>query len=146
MLGNNIKTLRIQKGYSQETLAQQLHVVRQTVSKWEKEISVPDAEMLVKIAELLDVPVSDLLGSKIPKQEQETDEQAIARQLAILNEHLASTSTRRRKIAKRVLLGIGIGILSVVAFVTVLVSLLMVPANASTEEQEQISISDDIDE
>ena len=146
MLGNNIKTLRIQKGYSQETLAQQLHVVRQTVSKWEKEISVPDAEMLVKIAELLDVPVSDLLGSKIPKQEQETDEQAIARQLAILNEHLASTSTHRRKIAKRVLLGIGIGILSVVVFVTVLVSLLMVPANASTEEQEQISISDDIDE
>ena len=36
MLSENIKTLRKQKGYSQETLAAQLNVVRQTVSKWEK--------------------------------------------------------------------------------------------------------------
>ncbi|MCR4929008.1 MAG: helix-turn-helix domain-containing protein, partial [Lachnospiraceae bacterium] len=52
MLGENIKTLRKQKGFSQETLAQQLNVVRQTVSKWEKGISVPDAEMLNALSEL----------------------------------------------------------------------------------------------
>lgn len=39
MLGENIKILRKEKGYSQETLAAQLHVVRQTVSKWEKGVS-----------------------------------------------------------------------------------------------------------
>ena len=46
MLSDNIRTLRKQKGYSQETLAERLHIVRQTVSKWEKGVSVPDAELL----------------------------------------------------------------------------------------------------
>ena len=49
MLAENIKIIRIQKGYSQEVLAQQLGVVRQTVSKWEKGLSVPDAELLAKL-------------------------------------------------------------------------------------------------
>ena len=51
MLSDNIKILRKKKGYSQETLAEQLHVVRQTISKWEKGISVPDAVMLDRMAE-----------------------------------------------------------------------------------------------
>ena len=70
MLSENIKILGKQKGYSQETLAQQLNVVRQTVSKWEKGISVPDAEMLNSISELFEVPVSELLGSTIKDHEQ----------------------------------------------------------------------------
>lgn len=56
MLSDNIKILRKKKGYSQETLAEQLHVVRQTISKWEKGISVPDAVMLDRMAELFEVP------------------------------------------------------------------------------------------
>ena len=44
MFGENLKTLRKQKGFSQEELAVRLHVVRQTVSKWEKNLSVPDAD------------------------------------------------------------------------------------------------------
>ncbi|MBR2730722.1 MAG: helix-turn-helix transcriptional regulator, partial [Clostridia bacterium] len=55
MLNENLKRLRTEKGFTQETLAAELHVVRQTVSKWEKGLSVPDAEMLVRIAETLDV-------------------------------------------------------------------------------------------
>ena len=42
--------------------------VRQTVSKREKGLSVPDAAMLIKLAEVLDVPVSKLLGSSINEQ------------------------------------------------------------------------------
>ena len=61
MLSDNIKILRKKKGYSQETLAEQLHVVRQTISKWEKGISVPDAVMLDRMAELFEVPLEDLL-------------------------------------------------------------------------------------
>ena len=87
MLGENIRTVRTRKGYSQETLAQQLNVVRQTVSKWEKGLSVPDAEMLARLAELLEVPVSDLLGSEPPEEEKRLSD--IALQLAILNEQLA---------------------------------------------------------
>ena len=62
MLNDNIKNLRKQKGYTQETLAQSLNIVRQTVSKWEKGYSVPDADMLEKLSDVLEVPVSDLLG------------------------------------------------------------------------------------
>ena len=40
MFNENLKTLRKQKGFSQEELASRLHVVRQTISKWEKNLSV----------------------------------------------------------------------------------------------------------
>ena len=106
MLGENIKILRKQKGYSQETLAQQLNVVRQTVSKWEKGISVPDAEMLNSLSELFEVPVSTLLGSKVEEPATETDPrmEEIAKQLAILNEQLANQALRKRKTGKRIII------------------------------------------
>ena len=58
MIEKNIKRLRKQAGMSQEELAIRLAVVRQTVSKWENGLSVPDAEMVIKIAELFHVPVT----------------------------------------------------------------------------------------
>ena len=61
MLSENIKNLRKEKGMSQEELAAKLNVVRQTVSKWEQNLSVPDSEMLISIAEVFDVPVTQLL-------------------------------------------------------------------------------------
>lgn len=104
MLGDNIKTFRKKKGFSQETLAQELFVVRQTVSKWEKGQSVPDAEMIEKLAEVLDVSVNDLLGKEIKKKEnEEQQDNEIAKQLAILNEQLAGTNRRRKKLLKIVL-------------------------------------------
>ena len=57
MLSDNIKILRKKKGYSQETLAEQQQEVRQTISKWEKGISVQDAVVLDRMAELYEVPV-----------------------------------------------------------------------------------------
>ncbi len=116
MLNENIKTLRKQKGYSQETLAQQLNVVRQTVSKWEKGLSVPDAEMLNTISELFEVPVSALLGSTITEEPgtentNNTKLDEIAKQLAVLNGQLANQTARRRKTVKRVILGVFIGLL-----------------------------------
>ena len=54
MLAENLKALRKAKGLSQEELAARLHVVRQTVSKWEKGRSVPDADLLIRLAEELD--------------------------------------------------------------------------------------------
>lgn len=62
MFGENLKTLRKQKGFSQEELAARLHVVRQTVSKWEKGRSVPDADALIRLAEVLEVSVSVAAG------------------------------------------------------------------------------------
>ncbi len=86
MFSENLKTLRKQKGFTQEELAARLNIVRQTVSKWEKGLSVPDAELLTRLAEVLEVPVSTLLGSAIPDDKEPDD---IARQLARINEQLA---------------------------------------------------------
>ena len=65
MLGKKIKALRCEKGLSQEELGDKLSVVRQTISKWEKGLSVPDSDMLVRIAEVLDTNVSQLVCEQI---------------------------------------------------------------------------------
>lgn len=91
MLSENIKKLRKQKGLTQEELAVRLNVVRQTVSKWEKGISVPDAVLLEKIADILDTNVSTLLGKTV---EPESDSTQIAEQLARISEQLAIKNRR----------------------------------------------------
>ena len=68
MFGENLKTLRKQKGFSQEELAARLHVVRQTVSKWEKGLSVPDADALIRLAKVLEVSVSVAAGCEDRKR------------------------------------------------------------------------------
>lgn len=115
MLGNNIKKLRKQKGYSQETLAEQLHIVRQTVSKWEKGTSVPDAVMLNLIAELFEVSVSQLLGDDISDTEETSEINEVAKQLAILNEQFANRSQRRRKTIKGIIIGVAVAMFLMVA-------------------------------
>ena len=62
MLCENIKAIRKSKGLSQEELAIKLNVVRQTISKWEQGLSVPDADMLISLSEAFETPVSTLLG------------------------------------------------------------------------------------
>jgi putative transcriptional regulator len=94
MLNENIKALRKTKGLTQEELAIRLHVVRQTVSKWEKGLSVPDAEMLQRIAEIFEVNVSQLLGSPIHQNE---NVDMIAEQLSRINEQLVVKNNRTRK-------------------------------------------------
>ena len=97
MFGENLKTLRKQKGFSQEELATRLHVVRQTISKWEKNLSVPDADTLIRLAEILKVSVSELLGAKIENENTASD---VAEQLSRINEQLAIKNRRSRRIWK----------------------------------------------
>lgn len=97
MFGENLKTLRKQKGFSQEELATRLHVVRQTISKWEKNLSVPDADTLIRLAEVLEVSVSELLGAKIENENTASD---VAEQLSRINEQLAIKNRRSRRIWK----------------------------------------------
>ena len=97
MFGENLKTLRKQKGFSQEELATRLHVVRQTISKWEKNLSVPDADTLIRLAEVLEVSVSELLGAKIENENAASD---VAEQLSRINEQLAIKNRRSRRIWK----------------------------------------------
>ncbi len=97
MFNENLRTLRTQKGLTQEELAIRLNVVRQTISKWEKGLSVPDSEMLIKLADILEVSVSELLGAKIEKEE---DVNELAMQLSRINEQLAIKNKRGKRIWK----------------------------------------------
>ena len=99
MFSENLKTLRKQRGFTQEELAARLNVVRQTVSKWESGLSVPDADMLMRLAEILETTVSTLLGSAIPDEKEPDD---IAEQLARINEQLAVKNRRSRRIWRTV--------------------------------------------
>lgn len=97
MLNKNLKTMRKAKGYTQEELAIKLNVVRQTVCKWEKGLSVPDAEVLSKIADILDTKVSILLGETITDED---DHGVIAEQLAKISEQMAIKNRRSKTIWK----------------------------------------------
>lgn len=96
MLNENIKAIRKSKGLSQEELAVKLNVVRQTISKWEKGLSVPDSEMLVTISDILETPVSTLLGQTIVEERQD-DLKIISAKLEVINLQLAKRSERTRK-------------------------------------------------
>ena len=102
MLHDNIKKMRQQKGMTQELLAERLHIVRQTVSKWEKGLSVPDAEMLVRLAEVFEVSVTELLGEAPDDFMPESDR--VAEQLALINEQLVIKNRRAKRIWKAIII------------------------------------------
>lgn len=97
MLNVNIKNLRKAKGLSQEELAIKLNVVRQTVSKWEKGLSVPDSNMLISLADELDTSVSILLGETVqePCCVNELDLKSISEKLERINLQFAKRSETR---------------------------------------------------
>lgn len=97
MLNENIKAIRKSKGLSQEELAIKLNVVRQTISKWEQGLSVPDSDMLISISEVLETPVSTLLGETIGESKAD-DLKAISEKLEVINLQLAQRKEARRKI------------------------------------------------
>lgn len=96
MLSKNIKTLRKSKKLSQEDIASKLNVVRQTVSKWEQGISVPDSYTLIKLSEILETPVNILLGETLTDEKTE-DADSISKKLEIINYRLAGMQNAKRK-------------------------------------------------
>ncbi len=117
MLKENIKALRKSKGFSQEELAIKLNVVRQTISKWEQGLSVPDAEMLISISEVLETPVSKLLGENISESKAD-DIKAISEKLEIINLQLSQRKNERRKIVHWLL--ISLCIIIIIIFISLI--------------------------
>ena len=105
MLSQNLKTIRKSKGLSQQELAVKLNVVRQTISKWEQGLSVPDSEMLISISEVLETPVSTLLGENVVVPEADTLK-AISEKLEVINLQMAQKKNMRRKIIHWSLIGL----------------------------------------
>jgi putative transcriptional regulator len=132
MLNENLKSLRKAKGLSQEVLAERLHVVRQTISKWEKGLSVPDADMLIRISEILDTSVSTLLGSTTEITPTEKD--SISIQLEQLNTLFAEKQQRSRRIWK--IVGI---VLIVMTILTILQVVLGYAVNIGTKDKGEVT-------
>lgn len=118
MLADNIKTIRKNKGYSQEELAEKIHVTRQTVSKWENGQSVPTADLLKALAEIFDVSVSELMDGNAEKI---IENEVIIDQLSRINEQLIINNRRAKK---RVL----ILIIACIAVVAAIVSIIAIQA------------------
>ena len=116
MLNDKIKAIRKSKGLSQEELAIQLNVVRQTVSKWENGLSVPDSEMLIKISEVFDISVSTLLDESII-EDKEDELRIISHKLEIINLQLLDRANQKRKLFKYSM----IAILMFILFIFILI-------------------------
>lgn len=105
MLSDNIKRIRKSKGLSQEELAIKLNVVRQTVSKWENGLSVPDSDMLITLADELDTSVNVLLGETVT--ESMTDDlKVISKKLEIINLQLAKRNMVKIKTIRLILIAL----------------------------------------
>ena len=105
MLNENIKAFRKSKGLSQQELAVKLNVVRQTVSKWEQGRSVPDSDMLISLSEVLEIPVSTLLGETVIEAEVD-GLKAISEKLEVINLQLAQRKTTGRRIVRWLLISL----------------------------------------
>lgn len=130
MFSENLKTIRKAKGYTQEELAIKIHVVRQTVSKWEKGLSVPDADALTKIADVLEVSVSELLGAEM---KEEINRNEVAEQLAKVNEQLTIKSKRIKLVWKI------IGIILIIGLaLSILCYIIYAPVKTSVSGSDQV--------
>lgn len=119
MFAENLKKIRKDKGYTQEILAEKLNVVRQTVSKWEKGLSLPGVDMLSKIANVLETDVNILLDGQITT----TDQSEIVKQLAKINEQLTIKNRRYKKIMKTI---------AIILLIIVIFGILLVILNIGT--------------
>ena len=121
MLNENSKAIRKSKGLSQQELAIKLNVVRQTISKWEQGMSVPDSDMLISISEVLETPVSILLGETVVETKV-SDLEVISEKLEIINLQLAQKKIARRKIIQ--------GLLITLCAVIVIISAVLIELNS----------------
>ncbi len=98
MLGNTIAALRKQQGLSQQALADRIYVVRQTISKWEKNLSVPDADALTRLADALNTTVETLLGAPSAPEDGPAVPSDVAQALSSINDQLVIQNRRRARI------------------------------------------------
>ena len=129
MFNENLKTIRKAKGYTQEELAIKIHVVRQTISKWEKGLSVPDADTLSKLADVLEINVSELLGSEI---KEEANKNEVAEQLAKISEQLALKKRRHKRIWK---------VIGVILLAVIVINMLLVVLGTVTYNEKNTDIT-----
>ena len=119
MLSENIRAIRKSKGLSQEELAIKLNVVRQTISKWEQGLSVPDSAMLISLSEALETPVSTLLGETV-REPKADDLKVISEKLEMINVQLARRKATRRNILHWLLISL-CAVIAIISLVLIVI-------------------------
>lgn len=160
MFNENLKKIRKEKGYTQEELAAKVGVVRQTVSKWEKGLSVPDADILCKIAEALNTDINMLLGDEMAvdvdnlngfnsnnsnnsnKKKNINDNNVVEEQLTKISEQLTIKNKRNRKIWKT----IGVSLLVIVIFNIFLVLFNVTTSKSISTQENTVTIETETEE
>ena len=115
MFSENLKKIRKEKGLSQEALSEKLNIVRQTISKWEKGLSIPDGDMLIKLSQVLEIPVETLLGTNGTLENKDAVNQAI--QLQIINSLLENSNRGCAKMSGMMLIGVFISIIGILGII-----------------------------
>ena len=115
ILADKIVSLRKKAGWSQEELAEQLGVTRQSVSKWEGAQSVPDMDKVVQMSRLFGVTTDYLLKDEIEEQAAALVEESPLRRVTMAQ--AADYLTRRRAAAPKVAFAV---LLCIVSPVTLL--------------------------
>lgn len=151
MFNENLKKIRKEKGYTQEELAAKVGVVRQTVSKWEKGLSVPDADILCKIAEILDTDINILLGDEMTtsvdtlnelNSSEKKNNNVVEEQLTKISEQLDIKNKRNRKIWKT----IGFILVAIVVFNIFLVLFNVTTSKSISTQENTVTIETETEE
>ena len=116
MFKENLKEFRNRKGISIEQLANKLNIKPKTVSKWEKGISVPDIQLLMKLSEILGVSVNDLLGVNVNESNHEKRLEILENELSKLKQQIDSHINSASRIKRNVLLTFGLILLFAIVF------------------------------
>lgn len=76
-LGNNIYNLRKENGLSQEKLAEQINVTRQTISNWELGVTSPNPEQLILLSKVLNKSIDELVGNEVEFTKSKENDESI---------------------------------------------------------------------
>lgn len=120
-LNQKIADLRKKNNYSQEDLAEKMHVSRQAVSKWESGQSIPDIEKIVDLSELFGVTTDYLLKNGSPSFKLPDKDKNFEEQLPVLSEdQIDNYLIAANKANKFISLTASLSILAITAFCTII--------------------------
>ena len=118
IIADKIMMLRKKNGWSQEELAEKLDVSRQSVSKWESGLSVPDLNKIIAMSTLFGVSTDYLLKDELEEiSGSETGERDDAQLRSVSAEEANRYLDLSAKLARRIALGVALCILSPVLLI-----------------------------
>jgi len=118
-LGEKIARERKELNYTQEQLADILEVSRQSISKWESDITFPETDKIIRLSQIFDCSIDYLLKEELTEKQQVTPTMS-GKLLGIKDRMLTENNKRKAKFALK-LAGIVFGALLAVDFIAMII-------------------------